>query len=547
VRNKTDADLCRSCKTSLVNSGEGEEAPPESVGDWSIQRPLPGSDNPYLFIGRNSEGETALVRCLTRSAARDRVIRGQFLKEAELLEGLSHPHLVSLREKAEVETGVPALVLGSTGREALANLLRRKGRLPLDVALVFASQIASGLEFLHENRVTHRMLTPHRMVIGPADQSELPVIQLLDLGFAHKERVLSLDELEFGADTLMGMRASDSLSLDNPIPYQAPEALDGESDERTDLYSLGIVLFEMLTGQLPFSFEMADVEVAQRIIREKEPTDIRLLRGEISDEFKRVISTLLAKDPDDRFQSVESMRTALELTPEGRRDGMVPISGGAFLRGSTDEDEQARDEEKPAREITLSAFYIDRVPVTASEYYTYAVSAGVELPEQWYEHNDPEEHPDRPVVYVNWDDAQKYADWAGKRLPSEAEWEKAARGTDGRLFPWGNQAPTNKHAWFGGVGHPADVTARPFGKSPYGVHEMAGNVFEWVHDWFDRDYYQVARDVDPTGPDPREKRSIRGGSYAHDARALRCAARGRYKPEERRANHGFRCVWSLED
>ncbi|MGM0559336.1 MAG: SUMF1/EgtB/PvdO family nonheme iron enzyme, partial [Myxococcota bacterium] len=385
------------------------------------------------------------------------------------------------------------------------------------------------------------------VVVGPAPDSGLPRLQLMDLGFAHKERVKTLDELEFGAKTLMGMRASDSLALSTPIPYQAPEELDGESDERTDMYSLGIILFEMLTGQLPFEFELADAAVARRIIQEKTPTDIRLIRSEVSDEFKRVIELLLEKDPDERFQSVESLRTALRLTPEGRRDGMVTVEKGAFIYGSPDDDELARPEEKPSREVMLSAYYVDRTPVTAQVYYSYAVSAGVELPEKWYEHNDPEEHPNRPVVFVNWQDAKKYADWAGKRLLTEAEWEKAARGTDGRRYPWGNHDPTNKHAWFGGLDHPANVTARPFGKSPFGVHEMAGNVFEWVNDWFDPDYYKVARDVDPKGPDEREKRSIRGGSYAHDQRALRCAARGRYVPGERRANHGFRCGWSLED
>ena len=129
-------------------------------------------------------------------------------------------------------------------------------------------------------------------------------------------------------------------------------------------------------------------------------------------------------------------------------------------------------------------------PVTAEQYYAYAVSAGVELPDEWYEYNDPEGAPRSARSSTsNWRDARAYARWAGKRLPTEAEWEKAARGTDGRLYPWGDDAPTNRHAWFGGLEHPADVTARPFGKSPYGVHEMAGNVFEWVHDWFDHDYY----------------------------------------------------------
>ena len=170
---------------------------------------------------------------------------------------------------------------------------------------------------------------------------------------------------------------------------------------------------------------------------------------------------------------------------------------------------------------------------------------GVDPPSDWKTMNQPA-HQKRPVANVDWADAAAYCKWAGKRLPTEAEWEKAARGTDGRLYPWGNDPPTPLHANFGKTewnNHGALTPMGSFeeGKSPYGIYDMAGNVWEWVSDWYDYNYYKAARhrtrqDRHRVGP-----KVIRGGSWNNNPRAMRSANRSLISPTDQGLN-GFRCA-----
>jgi len=230
---------------------------------------------------------------------------------------------------------------------------------------------------------------------------------------------------------------------------------------------------------------------------------------------------------------------------------MITIPASAFLMGTPEG--QGRADEWPQRSIYLDAFEIDQVEVTNERYMQFVKATGHRTPPNPYGTGPLRsltgiEH--LPVVQTTWYDAKAYCGWAKKRLPTEAEWEKAARGTDGRLYPWGNDPPTAKRANFDREWeeektlHP--VGSLPGGDSPYGVQDMAGNAREWVSDWYDAEYYPQAPDRNPQGPEKKGVvRSIRGGSWHSPASDLTTAARGRGGFALQTHGTGFRCARSV--
>ena len=206
------------------------------------------------------------------------------------------------------------------------------------------------------------------------------------------------------------------------------------------------------------------------------------------------------------------------------------------------------DNERPAHLVTISrGFWLYEHPVTNEQYGRYMRSrVGMNEPTYWAD--DRFNSCNQPVVGVSWDDANAYAWWAGVRLPTEAEWEYAARGQDGMAYPWGNNLPDARRAVFGGRHGAHTIGGRPGGASWCGVHDMAGNVWEWCSDWFNNRYPrgQLIDCRDPTGPESGDERVVRGGAWCNGPLYLRSAGRYSYATPARYDFVGFRLVRSAE-
>ena len=243
--------------------------------------------------------------------------------------------------------------------------------------------------------------------------------------------------------------------------------------------------------------------------------------------------------------------TAIGQTLKSSKDNadLVCVPAGEFLMGSTDSDKDAQDNEKPQHKVDLDAFWIDRTEVTNAQ-YEKCVQAG-QCTASSYASDSKYNGDTQPVVGVTWNDATTYCEWAGRRLPTEAQWEKAARGTDGHLYPWGNQMATCDYAVVAvtydsetGCGKKTTwpVGSKPKGASPYGALDMAGNVWEWVEDQYDAEYYANSPSKNPTGPSSGPDRLLRGFGWYYDTGGVRAAYRGYAYPDTRLDYFGFRCV-----
>jgi formylglycine-generating enzyme required for sulfatase activity len=225
---------------------------------------------------------------------------------------------------------------------------------------------------------------------------------------------------------------------------------------------------------------------------------------------------------------------------------MVTIPAGPFVRGTM----SGGFDEQPQRTISLETFSIDRHEVTNHQYQQFVTATGHRKagpPSRYANSIGKMRGPNQPVVYVSWADADAYCRWKGKRLPTEAEWEKAMRGTDGRLWPWGNQEKPNGANWArvqDGHEVSAPVGAFQTDQSPYGVMDGAGNVMEWVADWYQESYYKVAPDKDPPSPEFGTFRVMRGGGYTTTGGDLRITSRSKMVPDFRDETIGFRCAIS---
>jgi formylglycine-generating enzyme required for sulfatase activity len=229
-----------------------------------------------------------------------------------------------------------------------------------------------------------------------------------------------------------------------------------------------------------------------------------------------------------------------------KMDGMTQlyVPAGEFTMGDNGD---PNSREYPEHRVYLDAFWMDKVEVT-NAMYEPCVKSGACFPPvpRLNPYYGKWAYRDLPVVYVNWYGAEKYCAWAGRRLPTEAEWEKAARGTDLRHYTWGNEIPNPRLANFADslIGQPLSAYRYPLGASPYGALNMDGNVREWVADWFSSEYYLNSPYKNPKGAETGTERSLRGGAYDANAIDITTFRRYKHEPDSAGLSRGFRCAES---
>ena len=266
--------------------------------------------------------------------------------------------------------------------------------------------------------------------------------------------------------------------------------------------------------------------------------------------------------------SSELARHLTEIVTLARPAPMMSVPAGTFLLGSNRVDNdpygnstQFDDTELPQHRVWLDAYEMDRDEVSLGEYLAFLYKQKLHPSDDlqkllWHVitvHSVSDQTISRwPALYVTWEEANSLCAAKQARLPTEAEWEKAARGFDGIPYPWGEATPSSTLAIFGQhhvheIPILAAVDSHEEGRSPYGLHHMAGNIAEWVQDWFGFDYYAYMPERNPPGPSTGRYKSVRGGSWKSKRVMLRTATRGGALPDQRATTIGFRCARSLKN
>ncbi|MBI4859424.1 MAG: SUMF1/EgtB/PvdO family nonheme iron enzyme [Candidatus Riflebacteria bacterium] len=628
------------------------------LGEYEIERFL--GQGAFGAVYRARQKGLDRVVAVKFTTVPDTAALARFHLEGQVLARLRHENIIQVYASGETQ-GQPFLVFEYVEGETLKDRILAAGTLRWNEAVDLTSKMLEGLTCAHDQGIIHRDLKSENVMLPSGGG-----LKIADFGLAKSETGSS--------------GASRSGIVMGTPGYMSPEQAKGlKLDARSDLYAVGVILFEMLTGRLPFTAPSA-MEVLTLKVKEPAPT-VRSFNPQVAMALDEVTARALATDPSQRYQSAREMadrlkaavfhtaaratRTAQAIkrpdasgggtqrvrivntqppppsrTPviaavvglvalalagafafvsRGARpisvvatpspsatasaaepaggfvaprtivasDGaeMVLVEAGWFIMGT---DDGPRDE-RPRRRVYLSAFYLDRYEITNALYRRFVSASKGRIPDP-ASFSDPDlKGDDQPVAGVLWREAEAYCRWAGKELPTEAQWEKAARDTDGRRFPWGDESPLmrarcnfgdlarakRKHPSLDGLpldllretagasGNDNFAATAPVGSfragtSRSGAHDMAGNVSEWCRDFYHDRYYERAPLSDPPGPGPGgfrpgDPRTCRGGSWKDDVseKGLRdnecellCTYRRSAAPLKRDNGVGFRGVMS---
>ncbi len=564
---RTRRDTCPADGTKLIES----DLAPGSVlaGKYRIEEEIGRGGMGVVYRAVHIiMAKTVAIKVISPLLSTDPKFLEMFKTEARAVASFHHPTVLTVHDFGQAD-GRYSLVLELVEGKSLRDLKAEEGRLTPERALSLLLKVCDAVNAAHAAGILHLDLKGENIIVTTTGDSE--DVRVLDFGLA---RLAGGASSELDEDTTIGT-----------VGYMAPEQIMGyEVSERTDVYALGVLAFELLAGAAPFhgssKDEILNSQLQGRTIDfPKSPALKAVPKSTI-----RAIRSAIDSEPRKRPASVADLAAALKAGLDaitkarhrfaGRHDvarakktsgpslvgkalsaisrlvgssekvsqapeGMVLVPVGEFIMGTN----HGNPDEGPAVRAPLGAFYIQIVPVTNRDYARFTEATDHPPPSTWKTISYATGTGDLPVTGVTWQDAADYAAWWGGHLPSEAQWEKAARGTGGRVFPWGNKWDPSFANWGGNPRFYANAKIRPVGtfpedKSPYGCLDMAGNVMEWTDSWY-KPYGPTIFKSDDFGEKFKVVRS--GGFMSLDRGYLRCSHRSHARPEEA-GDIGFRCA-----
>ncbi len=508
------------------------------AGRYTLVRELGQGGMGAVYLGTDVKlGREVAIKVLPPST-RAYLGSERFQREVQLAAKLSHPHIVPLFEADEVD-GFLYYVMEYVEGESLSQRLQREGPLALDEAIRIAAEVGDALQYAHERGIVHRDIKPANILLSGGHAL------VTDFGIAKQFADADHGQTLTGTGVTVGTAA-----------YMSPEQASGEKriDARSDVYALAAVLYEMLAGEPPFTGPSAQAVVARIIV--DAPRAIRTVRPNVPAHVQDALLRALAKIPADRPGSVRAFIDTLArptaerpaASPWRRRslvigvavlaiggaaavlalvidpqpgpppqpDGMVLVPAGRYPVGGV--------ANRPTRTVTLDSFYLDSTEVTVAAYQVFLSATGGDAP---WRGSPP---TDWPATGILWSEAQRFCRSRGAALPTEDQWEAAARGPQGWRYPWGDTWDRGR----ANAGSVADtlkpVGGFPLGRTRSGAVDMIGNAWEWVATE-DRSAEGVLQHV------------IKGGAFNTSPGRAAATQRFMYADERRWLwNTGFRCA-----